>query len=282
MGRDVVLAKAAMSRLALALLATLLCAFVSGCDNSCFVFVSNPSGGTLAVNAGTGTCHVSDQPIGNVRIRFVPAPDRTGGSREAGIRHVFVTVREIDAHLGLAYSEDSTGWHDVTPNLDKQPLQIDLMSGDDGSTPPFLEQAAIPAGEYTQFRVLLAPDRPAESETVHGANACAEVGFNCVVTEDGNVHPLVLPTSEPANGGEPSSLRISRSRILIPAAQPGGAVFRVFPGTTSTLNFSFDPASSQIYMIGSAAWFRPSFVIRCDLSPAKGSAGTSGSALAIP
>jgi Domain of unknown function (DUF4382) len=284
MGRDAFVAKAAVSRWALTVPAVFLCALVSGCDNSCFIFVSNPSGGTLAVTTGTGTCHVSNQPVSNVRIRFVPPAERTDASGEAGIRHLFVTVREIDAHLGLAYGEDSSGWQDLTPNLGKQPLQIDLMSVDDGSAPAFLGQAAVPAGEYTQFRILLGSDRPPASRTVPAANACAEVGFNCLVTEDGDVRPLVLPTSEQANDGQ-TSRRITRDRILIPPAQPGGAVFRVFPGTISTLDLSFDPAPSQLYMLGSAAWFRPSFVIRCDLSPANDSSGPSvapGSALAIP
>jgi Domain of unknown function (DUF4382) len=284
MGRDAFFARVAAGRWALALPAVFLCALVSGCDSSCFIFVSNPSGGTLAVNAGTGTCHVSDRPVSNVRVRFVPPADRAGALREAGIRHVFVTVREIDAHLGLAYGEDSSGWQDLTPNLGKQPLQIDLMSVDDGSTSPFLGQATIPAGEYTQFRILLVSDRPRSPRSVRGASACEEVGLNCLITEDGDVRPLVLPTSEQATGDQ-TSRRITRDRILIPAAQPGGAVFRIFPGTISTLNLSFDSTSSQIYMLGSAAWFRPSFVIRCDLLPANGRAGPSvapGSALAIP
>jgi hypothetical protein len=266
MGREAVIARAAVPRCATILITAFLCAFSAGCGNSCFLFVSNPSGGTLSINADGGACRLTTQPVGNVRIRFRAPSDRSESWREAGIEHVFLTVREIDAHLGLAYGEESSGWQDMTPNLNQRPLQIDLMSGPDNASPPgLLAQATIPAGEYTQVRILLRSDHFASEAAVREANACGEAQFNCVITQDGNVHPLILSGGEQTTGE-----RTTSDRILISAGQPARAVFCVFRGATSNLDLEFDPASSQIYMLGSAAWLHPSFITGFDFSPAPG------------
>lgn len=254
MGRGAFIAKAAVpSDVVLPIL--FLCAFLAGCDNSCVAFISNPGDGLLSVSANNGTCHITTQPIGNVRVRFSGSSQRIETWREAGITHVFVSIREIDAHLGLAYGEDSSGWQDLAPNLERRPVQIDLMSPDNNSLPrDFLSRAGVPAGEYTQLRVLLASGEPGES--VPAADSCGGTGWNCVITADGTVRELVLPPSQPAS-----------ERILISADQAGGAVFRVFRGATSEVDLEFDPVLSQVYIFGSKTLFIPAFVPRCDITP---------------
>lgn len=256
MGRAVAIAKAAV-RPDVILPILFCCASLAGCDNSCVLFVSNPGGGTLSVSANNGTCHITAQPTGNVRLRFSGSSSRIETWREAGIEHVFVSIREIDAHLGLAYGEDSSGWQELASNLKERPVQIDLIPADGDSSPPnFLAEAAVPAGEYTQLRIVLATDKPAAGEPLRAANACGDAGLNCVITADSGVRELILPPSEPK--GE---------RILIPADRAGGAIFRVFPGTTSKVELEFDPASSQVYMFGSKALLIPSFVPCCGFTP---------------
>lgn len=255
MGRGAVIVKAAV-RLDVILPILFFCASLAGCDNSCVLFVSNPAGGTVSVSANNGTCQTTTQRTGNVRIRFSSSSSSIETWRRAGIEHMFVSISEIDAHLGLAYGEDSSGWQDLAPNLKRRPVQIDLISANDSSSPAeFLSEAAVPAGEYTQLRVVLAGDYSATVEPVRAANACGDAGLNCMIAENGVVHRLILPL-------EPES-----ERILIPADRAGGAIFRVFPGTTSDVELEFNPASSQIYIFGSKALFIPSFVPRCDFTP---------------
>src|SRR5690348_3300931 len=62
MGREPVINEAVVPRQRILFAVVLVCALLTGCENSCFIFVSNPSGGTLAVAAGNGTCHFTSQP----------------------------------------------------------------------------------------------------------------------------------------------------------------------------------------------------------------------------
>lgn len=253
MGRRVsVTARAAAPFRGVAVAVLSLCAICGGCDNSCVAFVSNPSGGNISIS--TSTCHISTQANGNVRVGFSAPSDRVESWHRAGIEHAFVTVREIDARLSVPYGEDSEGWRELAPDLKKRPVQIDLMSGTENSSAAnFLREATIPAGEYTQVRMLLVADSPAAQEAVPEENACSEAGFNCVVAGDGDIHPLALRT-----GGQ----------ILV---LPGGAeraVFHVFPGTATNLDLEFDPDSSQVYMVGGGVWLNPAFVAHCGFPPA--------------
>ena len=256
MGRGAVIVKAAV-RLDVILPILFCCASLAGCDNSCVLFVSNPGGGTVSVSADNGTCHTTAQPTGNVRVRFRGSSTGIETWREAGIEHMFVSIREIDAHLGLAYGEDSSGWQDLAPDLKKRPVQIDLMPSNDNSSPAdFLAEAAVPAGEYTQLRIVLASDEPAVREPIQAANPCGDAGLNCIITDDRTVRELTLSPSQ-----------ATTERIPIPAGRAGGAIFRVFPGTTSSVELEFDPASSQVYIFGSKALLIPAFVPRCDFGP---------------
>lgn len=247
MGRAGFMARAVPHQ-AILLPVVLLCAFWCGCDNSCVVFVSNPSGGTLSVN--TSTCRISNDPAGSVRLRLSAPSERSEAWRGAGIEHVYLAVREIDARLSAAYGDGSAGWREIAPNLRKQPLQIDLLSGaEESSAGIFFGEAAIPAGQYAEIRILLTPDHPAGGEAVPRENACGDVGFNCAVTRDGNVRPVTLSEND---------------RVSVMAAQPARIVFHVFPGTVSNLDLTFEPGASQIAMLGSAAWLSPAFATRCD------------------
>lgn len=252
MGCEPVIAKPVAPRRRVLFPLLLVCAFFTGCENSCFVFVSNPSGGTLAVAAGNGICHFTSQPVGNVRVHFAAPAGLAETWRERGIQHVFLTVREIDAHLSLAYGDQSPGWRNLFPVLKDHPRQIDLLSADTGaSLDDSLGETATPSGEYSQIRILLTSDRPTPEQPVPQDNVCANVGFNCAITEDGAARPLVLPGND---------------QLLI-SSRSGGVVFRVFPNTTSRLDLAMDAGSSQLYMLGASVWMNASFLTRSDFLP---------------
>lgn len=231
MGREPVINEAVVPRQRILFAVVLVCALLTGCENSCFIFVSNPSGGTLAVAAGNGTCHFTSQPVGNVRIRFTAPAGLAETWRERGIQHVLLSVREIDARLSIPYGEQSPGWRNLVPALKHRPRQIDLLSADARSSlTDSLGEAAAPSGEYSEIRILLTHDRPTPEQPVPHENVCANAGFNCAITEDGAIHPLTIPANDP---------------LLIPSALSGSAAFRVFPNTTSGLDLAVDAGSSQ-------------------------------------
>jgi hypothetical protein len=154
----------------------------------------------------------------------------------AAIQHIFVTLRGIEATPSVIPNDDSPDWRELAPKLATQLEQLDLLAHNSGSCE--LKQntfadAAIPADSYRQFRLRLAPNQPATDEPVPEENACGSVGFNCVVTADGGIQPLVLD-------GSSSQFQISPDHI-------SGGFFRVLPDTTVNLNIEFNPQSTLIF-----------------------------------
>ena len=93
------------------------CVIVPACDNGCFIFVSNPSGGTIAV--GTSTCKLSNVN-GTVSMQFTSSLQPISG-QSSSIQHVFVSLRGIEAHPSATADEDSPDWQELVPTLKKQP-----------------------------------------------------------------------------------------------------------------------------------------------------------------
>ena len=85
----------------------------------------------------------------------------------------------------------------------------------------------------------LSPNQPATDEPVPEENVCGIVGFNCVVTSDGKIRPLVLDTAT-------SQFQISSDHI-------SGGYFRVLPDTPINLDIVFDAQASRIFPAASAA-----------------------------
>lgn len=229
-----------------------LCALFAGCGDSCVAFFSNPGGGMATLSVNSGTCPLNDHDNGNVRLRFSAPPDSVEAWHKAGIQHVFLTLRGIEARLKPDSGEDSSEWLDLAPKLRLQPVQIDLLAeADDSASAGFVDEATLPTGTYMQLRIELSRNEPASAETNSQQNACATLGFNCAVTRDGSVHSLSTPTEQ----------------ILISPTQPAGTVLNVLGDTTTSLELQFEPAASQIYTLGRAAWFNPAFSTHWTLSP---------------
>lgn len=251
MGRAEANAGAARSFPAKVIAVAFLCGLSAGCGNSCVGFFSNPGGGMLSVNVDS--CQVKDQDDGNIRLRFSAPPDSAEAWRTAGIQHIFLTVRGIEARLKPDSAEDSSEWHDLAPKLKQQPVQIDLLAGaDDSASPGFADETTLPSGAYTQIRISLLPDQPESAESIPEDNACASAKFNCAVTRDGSVHSLSIPTEQ----------------ILVSPTQPAGTVLYVLGDTTTNLELRFEPGASQIYTVSQAAWFNPTFSTRWTFSSA--------------
>ncbi|MDE3170360.1 MAG: DUF4382 domain-containing protein [Acidobacteriota bacterium] len=145
--------------------------------------------------------------------------------------HVFVTIRSVQAHVSATAGDNDPGWQELAPQLNAQPMQIDLFSA--SATACLLSTLgsndALPAGAYQQIRLLLVANSGAS--VVPATNACGNQGYNCVVLHDGTVYPLQL--SSQANTG-----------LKIPPGQILGGPITVKPGEDVDLNIDFNACAS--------------------------------------
>src|SRR5260370_18128915 len=186
------------------------------------VFVSCGGYTSLTSNGGMGTINVS--------ITDPPSCEFPNGS----FRHVFISIRSVQAHISASADDNSAGWQELAPQLMSQPMQIDLFAA--GSNSGLLKMLGwntpLPAGNYQQIRLLLVPN-DGGSGPVPASNHCNGQGFNCVVLQDGSIHELNL--SSQANTG-----------LKIPPGQIVGGPISVGAGQTVDLNIDFNACASII------------------------------------
>jgi Domain of unknown function (DUF4382) len=212
-------------------LAILLCSLgLIGCDNSCFVFVSNPGGGGGTIAGSINSCPLN-QAKGSVRPRITTSFTAAAGNTHARIAHIYVNIRGIEANSNASADDASPDWQELAPQLIKQPAQIDLLapSGDSPVQDAF-DDVTVPANAYRQIRLRLTPNQPDGTNSVLQANSCGNVGFNCMVTSDSAIRPLALSSDG--------------SEIYISSQQIAGGFVRVLPETTTTLRIEFNAQSS--------------------------------------
>src|SRR5216684_4638541 len=113
-------------------------------------------------NNGMGTVNVS--------ISDPPSCSPPSGS----FKSVFITIRSVQAHISATADDNSPGWVELVPELNTQPVQVDLLNLPANGT-CLLKQlgsnTTLPAGDYQQIRLLLADNSSASA--VFPSNACA-------------------------------------------------------------------------------------------------------------
>jgi hypothetical protein len=179
------------------------------------------SGSTMQM-AGTGSINVS--------ITDPPSCKFPNGD----FQHVYVTIRSVRAHTSGTADDNSPGWQELAPQLNTQPMQIDLFAaGPNACLLTMLgSNTALPTGTYQQIRLLLVPN-DGGSGPVPAINACGGQGFNCAILQDGSVHELQL--SSQANTG-----------LKIPPGQIEGGPITVAAGQDVDLNIDFNACASII------------------------------------
>jgi Domain of unknown function (DUF4382) len=224
----------------------LFCLSFVGCNNYCFEFVSNP-GGSISTSTNTPSCQLNSAN-GTVRLRVTAPPTPSAEATPASIEHIFVTLRGIEASPSILPDDDSPDWRELAPKLATQPEQLDLLAHSaDSCERSALDDVAIPADAYRQIRLRLSSNQPATDESVPEENACGSMGFNCVVTSDGAIRPLVLDRLS-------SQFQISSDHI-------SGGFFRVLPDTAVNLEIEFNPQSSRIFTADEAVRLVPAFSV---------------------
>ncbi len=211
--------------------ALLFAVWLAGCNSTCFTFTSNPPTGTISIKASdpSPTCTLTKANVA-VRVETHIDPECTSCSGSSRIQHIFLSIRGIEVHPSTTAEDDSPDWQELLPpELLKQPLQVDLVGGtaDRSAREPLGEIVTIPAGIYRQVRLRIVPNQPATNARLLERNACGTVGFNCVVTADDRIQPLLLDSGSP-------ELRIMADRI------EGGSLF-LPPDTESDLVMELRP-----------------------------------------
>jgi len=193
----------------------------------CFIVIATGCGGgsssmSMTPSSSTGTVSVS--------ISDPPSCKSPNGTFE----HVYVTVRSVQAHTSADATDSTPGWQELAPQLNSQPMQVDLFST--AQTTCVLAQlgsASLPVGNYQQIRLLLVSNSPGGSDAVPSTNACAGNGYNCVVLGDNSIHELNL--SSQANTG-----------LKIPPGQIVGGPLQVSAGQSVDLNIDFNACASIV------------------------------------
>lgn len=132
-------------------------------------------------NDGTGT--------GTMRLSLTDAP-------ACGYESAFVTVEKVRVHQSGSAGDNDSGWHEVVLAA---PQRIDLLTLNNGTLLP-LGQTELPAGTYTQLRLVLAPNTAAAPL----ANAVTPIG--------GSATALTTPS------GQQSGLK-ANVNLTVPAGQ---------------------------------------------------------------
>jgi Domain of unknown function (DUF4382) len=212
-----------------------------GCDtNSCILIVSDPGSGGGTISGNGPNCSLNTTTV-SMRIASSLAPPAAEG--QPRIQHVFVTLRGIDANPSATADENSPDWQELAPNLAKEPVQIDLLSRPGDSCEPNISaRVTVPADTYRQLRLRLFSNQPDTTDRVLEQNSCGSAAFNCVVTSDGNIKPLVLDRD--------------LSQIQISSQQITTGVFRISPEAPLNLKIEFNPQSSHFIPTATAAAVR--------------------------
>jgi hypothetical protein len=218
---------------------------LTGCNNTCFIFTSNPPTGTINVKAGNPkpTCMLT-KANGAVRVVASTAPRCESCSPSTRIAHLFVSLRGIEVHPSAIADDASPDWQELMRQLPGQSPQFDLVSDTSRGAPlPLGEVATIPADAYRQLRLRFVPDQPTSDNFGPGEPVCGGARFNCVVLEDGRVYPLLFYGAAPV-------LRITSESL------PGGFLL-VPPESNSNLVIDINIAWALSSSVGEGRHLLP-------------------------
>ena len=198
--------------------------FVAGLTacNTCVTFTSNPPTGTLGIVSSDPRAACMLTKINSaVRVQLIAEPVCSSCGGSGHVQHIFLAIRSIELNSSATARDDSSDWQKLLPpEIEQNPLQIDLMEGK-ADQAQFGKIARVPAGIYRQLRLRLVPNQPAEKHRLPERNACGSGTFNCIVIADGSIHPLQI---DPAS----SALRITADNME-------GAALPFLPDTDTDL-----------------------------------------------
>ena len=188
------------------------------------------------IGCGGGNNVVPSANTGTVNVSLSDPPSCTPPT--GPFKHVYVTVRSVEAHTSATASDSSAGWQELAPQLASAPQQIDLfLPANTNCVLAQLGSASLPVGSLQQIRLVLLSNTPAAGAPTPSPNACAGQGFNCVVMDDLSVHEIIdeiMLSSEAQTG------------LKIPPGQIMGGAIQVAAGQSVDLNIDFNACFSIV------------------------------------
>jgi hypothetical protein len=135
--------------------------------------------------SGSGTTGGGPQPMGTLRVALTDMP-------ACGFDEVNVTVRQVRVHASPTAPENASGWFDmdVTPAR-----KVNLLALTNGVLEE-LGQMPLPAGQYTQLRLMLQANgggSPANSVVPTGGSEQPLDTPSAVQTGIKVIHPFTVP-----------------------------------------------------------------------------------------
>lgn len=116
---------------------------------------------SLLAGCGGGGGGSEGSATGTLRLSLTDAP-------ACGYDNVFVTVERVRVHKSGSASDSDNGWSEIVL---ASPQRVDLLTLTNGTLLP-LGQTALPAGTYSQMRLVLSPN----SSTAPLANSIKPTG----------------------------------------------------------------------------------------------------------
>jgi hypothetical protein len=200
---------------------------LTGCNDTCFTFTSNPPTGTVNIKAGDPkpTCMLTKANAA-VRVLTHTASRCESCPPPTRIAHIFVNLGGIEVHPSAIADDASPGWQVLMQQLPGEAPRFDLVGVESGGVPlPLGEVATIPADAYRQVRLRLAPDQRTSNDFGPEESACGGTAFNCVVLEDGRAFPLLFHDALPV--------------LRITSASLAGAFLLIPPDSNSNVVIEF-------------------------------------------
>jgi hypothetical protein len=158
-----------------------------------------PSLIAIALAACGGGGGSDSNATGTLRLALTDAP-------ACGYDTVFVTVEKVRVHASGSAGETDPGWSEVV--LDP-PQRVDLLTLTNGTLLP-LGQTALPAGRYTQMRLVLGTSAPPGSAPATLANAITPTGGSesALTTPSGQQSGLKMNVDLEVKAGEVADFAI--------------------------------------------------------------------------
>ena len=119
----------------------------------------------IAACGGGGSSGPDASATGTLRLSLTDAP-------ACGYDNVWVTVEKVRIHASATAADTDGGWSEVVLAA---PQRIDLLTLTNGTLQP-LGQTALPAGKYTQMRLVLGSTAPVGSPAGTLANSIKPTG----------------------------------------------------------------------------------------------------------
>ena len=185
----------------------------------------------LAVVACGSAKTSTTTPSGAAKVNVMISDPATCQSPGGPFSHVYVTITDVQANVSSTAGDNDSGWTDLTPNLSKAPMQVDLLgqANNQCSLATLGDAQELQPGSYQQIRLILAPN----TATVTN-NACGSAA-NCVVlTSDSSVHALMLSSE-------------SKTGLKIPSGQIASGAFKIDAGQTKDLDIDFITCQSIVH-----------------------------------